>query len=76
LLIFKDNKIIKSFKSKFKKNNQDERVKPMTSLYEKFIFWIKYKKIQKPNLNDACRTEFLIHQTIKSARHKKIINLH
>jgi predicted dehydrogenase len=75
LLIFNNSKIINSFKSKLKKNTQDERIKPMESLYKKFILWIKYKKIQKPNFNDAYRTEFLIHKTIKSLKLKKKINI-
>lgn len=75
LYIFDNSKIINSFKSKLKKNTQDERIVPMKSLYKKFIFWIKYKKIQKPNLNDAYRTEFLIHKTVKSLKLKKKINI-
>lgn len=75
LLVFNNGKIINSFKSKLKKKIQDERIEPMESLYRKFILWIKYKKIQKPNFNDAYRTEFLIRKTINSLKFKKKINI-
>jgi predicted dehydrogenase len=75
LLVFNNSKIINSFKSKLKKSTQDERIKPMESLYKKFIIWIKYKKIQKPNFNDAYRTEFLIRETVKSLKLKKKISI-
>ena len=75
LVIFNKNKIIKTYKSKLKKNIYDERIKPMESLYKKFYLWIKYKKIQKPNFNDALRTELLIYAALKSIKLKKKINI-
>ena len=47
----------------------------MESLYKKFYLWIKYKKIQRTNFNDALRTELLIYAALKSIKLNKKINI-
>ena len=63
-------------KSKFKKKNKlDQRISSVEPLVRKFGDWIELQKIQKPNLKDAIRVEYLLNKCRLSIKKNIYINV-